>query len=137
MTDFSENNKNLYVIKRQLAELKKTGSCFEYYVGQFKIQIFTDRIQEHTSPPDDIITLHEVVDINLSEEVKLINLPGCPTISKGYQIISLVKDLRFKDYQPIKYTDPISLSTGQLMPIITLCELCKYLHRLSNLSAFS
>lgn len=135
MTDIFDNTKNLYAIKHKLSELKKTnGHHFQYYVGGFLIQIFTDRIQENSSPPDDCITLHQIVDINLSERVRL---SGEDMPSFSYDIVDLTRDSRFRDYLPIKYTDPIALSNGREMPIMILCELIKYLHRLSNLSAFT
>ena len=56
--------------------------------------------------------------------------------NKYDQYIDLEKDTRFKNYKPIKYSEYSGYSTGKEMPLLNLCELVKYLHRLSGLSAF-
>lgn len=135
MEDFNENTKNLYVVRRRLAELVKPpgSSCFHYYIGNFIIKIFTDRIQEHSNRgPEDRITHHDIVDINLVEIKRFKGGNGATT----EEYIDLEHDSRFKNYQPIKYAEWAGYSQGREMPINHLCELVKYLHRLSNLSAF-
>jgi hypothetical protein len=135
MEDFNENTKNLYVVRRRLAELTKHpgGSCFYYYIGNFILKIFTDRVQEHSVyDPEDRITKHEVVDISLVEVKRFIGGQGATT----EECVYLEHDSRFKNYTPIKYSEWAGYSAGREMPINHLCELVKYLHRLSNLSAF-
>lgn len=136
MEDINENTKNLYVIKRRLAERRKrpNQNYFDYFVGNFVVKIFPDRIQEHNDyGPDDSIVNHKVLYVHLYEYKR---------DSFGHlfeQYIDLEKDSRFKNYQPIKYSVFAQYSTGKkmpLMPLMHLCELIKYLHRLSNLSAF-
>lgn len=127
--------KNLHVIRQKLASLKKAPGQghFEYYVGKFKINIWVDAIQEHTSPDDDNILLHATVNVDLHEVAR-------DRTDRLYNWVYLSQDVRFKDYEPIKYnvihgryTLPAS---GDKMPILQLCELIKYLYRLSNLTAF-
>lgn len=130
MEDINDNVKNLYIIRRKLAELKKgNASYFSYYVGKFKVAIWTDRILEHSSPDDDNIMKHSIVDVNLQEVHRKDN-------HQLYEYVELERDERFKNYQPIKYKEYSGMSNGQQMPINQLCELIKYLHRLSNLTAF-
>lgn len=133
MEDINDNVKNLYVIRRRLAELiKKPGhSCFTYYVGNFIIRIFTHRVREHsTYNSDERITNYDIVDINLLE-LKRFNGGG-----HTEDFINLETDSRFAEYKPIKYSEWSGYSSGREMPLDHLCELVKYLHRLSNLSAF-
>lgn len=135
MKDFNDETNNLYVIRRRLAELVKPpgGSCFHYYVGNFIVKIFTDRVQDHVfHGPDDRITRHDIVDIILVEIKRFVGGNGATT----EEFIGLEQDSRFKNYQPIKYAEWAGYSHGREMPIHHLCELIKYLHRLSNLSAF-
>lgn len=131
MEDFTDNLKNLYVIRHKLADLKKAPSQnhFEYYIDRkFKVAIWTDRIQEHSSPEDDNIVRHPVVDVVLYEV--------CKKNTRLYDCVYLNQDPRFKDYKPIKYTEFPYMSNGDKMPINHLCELIIYLHRISKLSAF-
>lgn len=134
MEDINEDIKNLYIIRRRLAELtKKPGaSCFHYYVGHFIVKIFTDRVQEHNNQKtDERVTHYDIVDINLIEIVRIDN-----TETNTEKFINLEADDRFKNYQPIKYSEFSGYSYGDKIPIKNLCELIKYLHRISNLSAF-
>lgn len=136
MEDINDNTKNLYVIKRRLAELKKrTGyNDYVYYVGNFIIYIFTNRIQEPTisCDPDDSIVKYKKLDITLQELSK----------KDVYRIVDLISDPRFAEYKPILYNyweGPYGITNmgdGHDMPLNSLCELIKYLHRLSNLTAF-
>lgn len=135
MDDFAEDTNNLYVIRHRLADLTKPAysSCFHYYVGSFIVKIFTTRVRDHNfGGSDERITHYDVVDINLVEIKRFAGGDGATT----EEFINLEKDTRFKDYKPIKYKEWAGYSDGREMPIEHLCELVKYLHRLSNLSAF-
>lgn len=130
-----ENVKNIYVIKRKLSELKKRAGYndYVYYVGHFILHIYTNSIQDPGSlDPNDCITKYDKVDVSLLESSK----------NNQNVIVGLRDDSRFKNYRPIIYSffdganGIVNLSDGREMPIINLCELIKYLHRLSNLTAF-
>ena len=127
MEDVNENTKNLYVIKRRLAELKLPNYAkhFTYYVGSYMINIFS---------PDDKIVTHETLSIALYEEVRAQDADRTYKVSHA---IDLERDTRFRNYKPIKYSDIPYGSNGHNIPLMTLCELIKYLHRLSNLAVFS
>jgi hypothetical protein len=133
MEDINENTKNLYIIKRRLAERRKRPNqpYFDYFVGNFLVKIFPDRIQENNNyGPDDSIVNHNLLDVHLYEYKR-------DSSGQSFeQYVDLEKDSRFKNYQPIKYSQFTQYSTGKEMPLTHLCELIKYLHRLSNLSAF-
>ena len=65
-----------------LSNLKKVASCFEYKIGQFKINIFLDQIQDHIEfGPNDKITDHEIFDVHLFELKKYIKYSGYHSIS--------------------------------------------------------
>lgn len=129
--------KNIHVIRQKLASLKKAPkqNHFEYYIGKFKLNIWLDKIQEHTSPDDDNILRHAKVNVDVYEIAR-------DRTDRLYNWVYLNRDLRFKDYEPIQSIyDPGDWrnrirANGQDMPILQLCELIKYLHRLSNLSVF-
>lgn len=129
MEDINENTKNLYIIRRRLAErVQRPGiPFFDYFVGNFLIKIKTRAPHGNSS---DRITFHDILDVSLSEEMRYSN--GNPYDAP----IDLERDSRFKSYQPIKYHEISGYSSGREMPINHLCELIIYLHRLSNLSAF-
>jgi len=133
MEDINENVKNLYVIRRKLAELRpRNNTVYEYDVGNFAIHIFPFEIQDGGQVLADTILKYKTVNITLWEINK----------NKVESIIRLTTDPRFKDYEPIIYDSfrspngLINFSNGDKMPIHHLCELIKYLHRLSNLTAF-
>lgn len=155
MNVFDDNPKNLYVIKHRLSELKKypADSCFHYHVGDFIVKIFTHKLQEsndvyhqmaqwvvdpdkdwnRNESPDDCITKHDKVDVNLYEWQRSTSSHE----TRWEVIINMDVDSRFKDYQPIKHSAKYMFNeTGIGMPILNLCELIKYLHRLSNLTVF-
>lgn len=132
--DQEKNAKNIYVIRRKLSILKKVPgrSHYEYRVGNFVLSIFTHAIQDE---PDDglgCLLKHQTVSINLEE----LNKSGVSSY------IYIWNDSRFKNYEPIQYNvvktpnGLVNLSDGLDMPILHLCELIRYLHRLSNLTAF-
>lgn len=135
MEDINENTRNLYVVRRKLAELKPhNGTLYRYFVGNFEVQIFPNEIQDirpHEKLADNVLK-YKTVHITLWEESK----------KSGQQIVRLLDDSRFKNYKPIQYNlhqtpnGTLNFSNGDNMPIIHLCELIKYLHRLSNLTAF-
>jgi hypothetical protein len=125
--------KNIYVIRHKLGELKIiSGHRWEYQVGQYTVIIYPYDIGD--VPPADIdnILKRDKVSVVLNERSKL------GVVSS----ISLLDDPRFKNYEPIQYNviespgGRLNLSNGDNMPILHLCELIRYLHRLSNLTAF-
>lgn len=133
MDTFEDDNpKNIYVIRRKLAALKPVRGHYEYYVGGYTVHIYTYAIQD---VPDD----HE---INLLDYQTLNVVLNETTKSGVTSSISLRDDPQFKNYEPIQYNrietpnGIINLSNGENMPITQLCELIRYLHRLSNLKAF-
>jgi len=134
MDTFEDDNpKNLYVIKRKLAELKLlVGSRWEYVVGNFTVVIFPYEIGDVPPGQLDTPVRHEKLSVVLNEK----NKAGITSS------VSLRDDPRFKDYEPIQYNvidspgGKINLSNGDNMPLINLCELIRYLHRLSGLTAF-
>lgn len=142
---FEENPKNIYVIKHNLGGLKKnpSSSCFYYPIGNYTVKIFTHAIQEANDfqycsvhrgvksldkSSDDSITLHKTVDAQVYESLR--DPKGQPL--EVY--VNLDTDSRFSNYKPIKHGE--WNRTGTDMPILNLCELIKYLHRLSNLAVF-
>lgn len=129
MEDINDNTKNLYIIRRRLAErVQRPGvPFFDYFVGNFVIKIRTPAPSSNTN---DRITFHDILEVSLYEEQRASNgrLYDSP--------ISLERDSRFQNYKPIKYHETVGFSDGRKMPINHLCELIIYLHRLSNLSAF-
>lgn len=155
MKVFEDNPKNIYAIKHRLGELKKhkSDSCFHYYVGGFIVKIFTHKIQESNDANykltqwivdpdkdwsrdeslDDCITKHEKVDVNLYEWQRSTSNHE----TRWEVIINMDVDPRFKNYEPIKHSAKyMYCGTGIGMPILNLCELIRYLHRLSNLAVF-
>lgn len=132
MEDIDSNTKNFYIARRRLAALEKRNGHFEYWVGGFGLKIFTDKIQEHASPEDDRITLHNKLDVHLYELVR--DKDGSGRKVESY--VHLEKDPRFSEYEPIKYHKYAGLSDGSNMPIDKLCELVIYLHRLQKIIAF-
>lgn len=133
MEDINENIKNLYIIRRRLAERTKRPGLdhFDYFVGKFLVKINPNRIQEHKDfGPDDRITHHQILNVSL--HVIKEKADG----TRYHTPIDLERDSRFSNYKPIKYYHLPGYSTGENMPINHLCELIIYLHRLSNLAAF-
>ncbi len=133
MEDLSKFIKNTYVIRQKLADLQKRpgNNHFEYWVGnKFRVNIYTRDIQDlGHEDKEDRITFHDKVDVNVYDIYK---------DSDGFQradYIYLDKDSRFRSYQPIQYL-PYGLSHGREMPLNNLCELIKYLHIISKLTAF-
>jgi hypothetical protein len=125
MEKLEDQYKNLYVIKRQLSELKRLDyGHFEYWIGKrFAVKLFTHRIQDSPNPDkDERVTFFEEVDVCVDEMIS-VEVAGR---------ISLEKDPRFKDYLPIKYGG----YNGERMPLSKVCELIKYLHRLNDLTVF-
>lgn len=137
MEDYAKDNeKNLFVIKQKLSEiqLRPGESCYHFYVDtNFIIKIWTKTVKDnylYVDLKNDRITLHDKVHVNLYE------MKRYSGDSRVETYIDLEKDDRFKDYKPIKYHQLSGYSSGDHMPVITLCELIKYLYRLSNLTAF-
>lgn len=128
---------NIYFIKQELSKLRRWGSAFEaYYIDhKFVVKIFCPLdeygVRSLSRLSHDHITQYEKIDVNVYDLFK----DG----SESY--INLDTDPRFKDYTPIQHPtnfagNPVVIRTGIGMPIINLCELIKYLHRLSKISAF-
>jgi len=133
--DKDENAKNIYVIRHKLGNLKPcrpSEGRWEYGVSPFNVVMFAYDIGD--IPPDqaDNILRFDKVDVVLNEFTK----------DGKASSVRLNDDPRFKDYEPIQYNmiespnGRINLSSGDGMPILHLCELIRYLHRLSNLTAF-
>lgn len=130
-----DHPKNLYVIRRKLAELRPVANNsyrYMYAVGRYTVHIYLMGIQD--TPPDkpgNLMT-YDKLSIVLNENDK----------SGKTSSINLREDPLFKNYEPIQYNvietpnGRINLSNGDDMPILQLCELIKYLHRLTNLTAF-
>lgn len=133
--DKEEYAKNIYVIRHKLGELKPCagrGDRWEYPVGNFTVVIFAYDIGDTPPPQMDSLLRFDKVEIVLNERTK----------DGAVSSVSIRDDSRFKNYEPIQYNviespgGRINLSDGHGMPIPHLCELIRYLHRLSNLTAF-
>lgn len=133
MEDIDQYTRNTYVIRRKLAELRKWNgeNHFEYWVGdKFRVYIYTRDIQDlGHDDKDDRILNHAKVDVNVYDIKKDAN--GIRQATYIY----LDKDSRFNKYQPIQYKQ-YGAQDGREMPINNLCELIKYLHIISKLTAF-
>lgn len=115
-----------------LSNLKKVASCFEYKIGQFKINIFLDQIQDHIEfGPNDKITDHEIFDVHLFELKKYIKHDKEVIV---YEYIYSKHDLRFKNCKALYYEEWHSI--GRDMPLQYLIELIKHLERLTQLTVF-
>jgi hypothetical protein len=133
MDTFEDDHpKNIYVIRRRLADLKPIGSRWEFVIGNFTVVMFPYEVGD--VPPDQVDTpvRHKELSVVLNEKSK----------NGTTSSVSLRDDHRFKHYEPIQYnvietpSGKINLSNGDHMPILQVCELIRYLHRLSNLTAF-
>ena len=133
--DSEQFAKNIYVIRHKLGELKPCagrGDRWEYPVGNFTVVIFAYDIGDVPPEQMDNVLRFDKVDIVLNEKNK----------EGAISSVSIRDDARFKNYEPIQYNiidspgGRINLSDGRNMPIHHLCELIRYLHRLSNLTAF-
>lgn len=130
--DINDNVKNLYVVKKRLSDIKMNKhGYFEYYVGNiFLVKIFpVVKFPE----PYKVLTLNEYLDVSVYTLSK--HKDFSESVVQDH--ISLDRDPRFKNYKPIQYAELPWNNTGSKMPILQLCELVKYLHRLAKLSAFS
>ena len=119
-------------IRKRLALLPRIRrNFFQYDVGRFSVVIFTYETGDTPPPEPDSIVNHKKVHIIINEK-----------INKIVNTINLLEDMRFKDHKPLQYmviptiNGGVSIGDGGNMPIGTLCELIKYLHRLSNLTVF-
>jgi hypothetical protein len=130
--DQEEYAKNIYVIRHKLAELKPSHGRYEYSVGRFTVHMYTYDMQDVPSEPANNILRYQTVNVVLNET----------TVSGITSSVSIRDDSRFKNYEPIQYnviktpTGCVNISNGDSMPMLHLCELIRYLHRLSNLTAF-
>jgi hypothetical protein len=131
-----EHAKNLYVIRHKLNNLKRVvwAGHFEWYFGPFIVKIFADK---HGDPAAfQYVTQYEKVDVHVYEVSRKDEKENQQTL------INLLDDSRFNNYKPIQYNiietpnGTINMIDGHQMPINYLCELIRYLHRLSNLTAF-
>ena len=124
--------KNIYVIRHKLAELKPSHGRYEYTVGRFTVSMYTYDMQDTPQAPADNILKYKTVNVVVNET----------TVGGATSSVSIRDDSRFKNYEPIQYnvvktpTGCVNISNGDAMPILHLCELIRYLHRLSNLTAF-
>lgn len=138
-----ENQKNIYVIKHKLAELPKKFDHWQMHIGDFRVIMQVPRDEYHPDnlvklpsgkPRTDSIVHYEKLDVGVYETSKATGQES---------MIDLLNDSRFKNYKPIEYNfidtptgGHINLGNGTDMPLIKVCELIRYLHRLSNLTAF-
>jgi hypothetical protein len=132
--DQEEYAKNIYVIRRKLSELRLYSGCYQFDVGNFQVNMYPRDIQDvRPDDPYDSVLKHEKVDVSLFEKSAKTN---------HHVIVDLRSDTRFNNYKPIMYntfespSGIVNLSDGRQMPILHLCELIRYLYRLSNLTAF-
>jgi len=63
-----------------------------------------------------------------------VNLSELSPAKVSYNI-DVMNDSRFSSYEPINYED--NGYYGVKMPILKLCELVKYLHRLEKIAVFT
>jgi hypothetical protein len=131
--DQEEYAKNIYVIKHKLSELKPiNGSRWEYSVGNFTVHMYPYEIGDVPRSQMNSPVRHDKLSVVVNEKTK----------AGSVSSICLRDDSRFKNYEPIQYdvietpSGKINVSNGDNMPILQLCELIRYLHRLSNLTAF-
>ena len=126
---------DIKAIREKLGTMKKVPGrdFYAWKAGRFMLHIFTSPRSFQT---DETILRHETVDINVNE------VWISPLGNQITNYISIRDDEPFKYYEPIQYNTVITpngrinLSDGRDMPIAHLCELIRYLHRLSNLTAF-
>jgi hypothetical protein len=122
-----DNINNVYVIKRNLAILKRLDpeGHFEYSVGNFILKIFTHRVgSQPIDNKNDRVTFYDKVDVNLYEKINgLANY------------IKVFSDTRFSSCPAIHFEGSNFYDLNGL-PLINLCELIKFLCKISNLSAF-
>lgn len=132
--DFNDLVNNTYVIRRKLAELTPVDGWYYYFVGDFIVKIFVDSKRGWTRESKDIgsLVIHKTLD-----EVDLYELTNNKDGTKSQSFIPLERDARFKNYTPIKYKVIPGYSTGKDMPLQCLCELIRYLHKITKLSAFA
>jgi len=138
MQSFEDDNPpDLNVIRRKLAGLKKNGAGYRLDIGHYVLRIFPTLDYEESNPHEDNILKYEVVDVDLYEAI-----PTGDLEHQNIRRLFLREDVLFCNYEPIQYNyftgsnGRVNLSDGNKMPISYLCELIKYLHRLSNLTAF-
>lgn len=139
--DQEENQKNIYVIRRKLAALNPVPgrNFYEWEVERYLVRIFPPN---RASVRDEGILFWEEVDVQLIELHKHPEQSNLTYDSTIEVYIDLRSDPTFKDYKPIQYnvvTTPnvvINLGNGDDMPILQLCELIRYLYRLTSLTAF-
>lgn len=126
---------NIYLIKRWLADLKRVNAWapYIYNIGSFQLDIYTYNVGEAHPDMNDSIVKHDIISEVFLHEIS----------KKDHsKSIRLTEDHRFTRYTPIMYNiwegpnGKVNLSDGRQMPLITLCELVKYLYRLSNLTVF-
>lgn len=124
--------KNLYVIKRRLADIKiNQHGFFKYYVGDsYVIKIYPS---EKFPTPKETLVLYEKVHAYLYEITKFHQNQNIWIENH----IDISNHSNFKNYKPIQYAEFSWLNNGRDMPILHLCELIKYLHRLANLKVFT
>lgn len=133
--DKEEFAKNIYVIRHKLGELRPCAGRsdrWEYRVGNFNVVIYAYEMGDVPPKKMESLLRYDKVNVVLNE----FNKGGAGSF------VSLRDDPRFKNYEPIQYdiiptpSGKINISNGDNMPILQLCELIRYLYRLSNLTAF-
>jgi hypothetical protein len=122
-------------IKQKLDQLQLVPftNYFIWDADYFLIYIWPHRYSDTLVSGSKLLSTYSKVDIILYERTGI--------DSASY--ISLRTDPRFKDYEPIQYNviytpngSILTAADGNDIPINHLCELIRYIERLTNLVAF-
>lgn len=132
--DFNDLVNNTYVIRRRLADLTPIDGWYYYFVGDFILKILVESERQYSRSSGKSCSL---VTRDTLDEVDLFEIQRLKNGTKCQSFVSLDRDVRFKNYQPIKYNVLPGYSTGKDMPAQCLCELVRYLHKITKLSAFA
>lgn len=127
-------------------QVKKNSTFYELGVGRYLIRVWTPTSKSHNFRDEalkhDRISIHPTVDVHLIELHKHPNQDSLPYDGTIEVHLDLREVEPFKSNQDLWYktfrspNGLINLGNGDDMPVTQLCELIRFLHRLSNLSAF-
>jgi len=123
---------SLTKIKKELFDLKTDHDAWHYDVGRFNIGILPRFCTfANVNTLGEFLFYKNSINVYISET------------APNQLTINLLKDIRFKNYDPIMYNTIktptgglLNFSDGRDMPIKHLCALVRYLHRLNDLKAF-
>lgn len=144
--DKEENQKNIYVIKRNLSTYKMLPGerSWTLNIGQFRlsIKLCIDDYWGVTAHGNNVVALSHVniIDFDIFD----IDLTECANKEDNIgKYVYINRDHRFKDYLPIQYNvietptgGRINQSDGKNIPLLHLMELIRLLYRLNNLAVF-